>query len=83
MTKLSKFKDYLNVCYKMTEGVTVGGALIGIPVYLTRCLIGVVGTYAFYGIFATVFIGLTIDYLIYKVVRNRESLFKSRLHSSK
>lgn len=70
-TAFSSFKDYLAYCYHMKGGFTVGGATMGIFVYLVRSLIGLGGTYVFYAIFATVFIGLTIDYAIYSKGKNK------------
>ena len=80
MTKLSQMKDYLGSCYKMTKGITVGGVVFGVPVYLIRSFLGLVGSYAFFGVFATVFIGLTIDYLIYnkKKEQRREKLTQEK-----
>ena len=70
-TAFNNFKDYLANCYNMANGITVGGAVMGILVFATRCLIGLGGTYVFFAIFATVFIGLIIDYAIYSKGKNK------------
>jgi len=77
--KTTDFKDmgtYLSVCYKMKSGITVGGVFLGTFAFFLRATLSLVGAYAFLGIFATVFIGLTIDYLIYskKKEARREKL---------
>ena len=64
MTKYADMKDYLNYCFNMTNGITVGGVVLGAIVFAIRGLAGLFGAYAFFGVFATIFIGLTIDYLI-------------------
>ena len=80
LTNFNQMGEYLKICYNLNKGITVGGLLTGIPVYLVRAILGVVGTYAFFGIFATVFVGLTIDYLIYnkKKEKKRENLAKEK-----
>ncbi|MBR2908924.1 MAG: DUF87 domain-containing protein [Clostridia bacterium] len=65
MTKYADMKRYLSYCYQMTNGITVGGVVLGILVFAIRGLIGLIGTYAFFSVFGTIFIGLTIDFLIH------------------
>ncbi len=63
------FGNYVSACFNLTNGVTVGGLLMGIFVYFFRCLIGLGATYVLFAIMATLFVGLFIDYLI---VRNNK-----------
>jgi len=81
LTKFSQMKDYLKACYNMSSGITVGGALIGFFVFFVRAMLGLVGCYAFFGVFATVFVGLTIDYVIYNKKRDerREKLTQEKV----
>ncbi len=81
-TKLSQMGEYLDVCYSMSKGITVGGVFLGIFAYILRTLLSLVGAYAFLGVFATVFIGLTIDYLIYskKKETRREKLTQEQTY---
>ena len=81
-TEFNHMGEYLSHCFKMKNGITVGGVLLGIFAYIVRVLLGLVGAYAFFGIFSTIFIGLTIDHLIYnkrKVVR-REKLTQEKIY---
>jgi len=72
--KLTDFKHmgaYLKSCYFQSNGITIGGVTLGVFVFTIRALIGLMGSYAFFGIFATVFVGLTIDYIIYSKKKDR------------
>ena len=70
-TKLNQFKGFIKYCYSMKGGITVGGVILAALVYLVRCLVNVGGTYVFFAVFATVFIGLVIDYAIYSKGKNK------------
>lgn len=70
-TDFKHMGEYLEVCYKKSKGITIGGASLGILVFVVRALIGLMGAYAFFAIFATVFVGLTIDYVIYSKKKDR------------
>jgi len=66
------FGAYLNACYGMKPSITVGGAFLGIFVYLFRALIGLGATYVVFAVVATVFVGLVIDYIIYNKKHGHE-----------
>lgn len=72
MTSFSDMGSYLRACYNMSSGITVGGLMLGILVFLIRGIIGLGGAYVFFAIFATVFIGLIIDYAIYSRGKNKK-----------
>lgn len=66
-TKFSDFGAYLGSTYTMSHGITIGGLVASILVYLVRAIsgaVGVVGAYAFYAVMGTLFVGLAIDYAV-------------------
>lgn len=69
---LSDFGAYLENCFKMSKGITVGGVILGILVFFLRAIIGLGATYVVLAIWATVFVGLVIDYMIYSKKQGRE-----------
>ncbi|MBQ7466753.1 MAG: hypothetical protein IJS74_01635, partial [Clostridia bacterium] len=69
-TTFSDLTSYLSACFSMQYGVTIGGAVLGIIVFVLRALVGLGATYVIFSVFATLFIGLFIDYLI---VRNNKN----------
>lgn len=72
------YGSYVSACFNLTNGVTVGGILMGSFVYFFRCLIGLGATYVLFAIVATLFVGLFIDYLI---TRNKMSGKKSKVNT--
>lgn len=71
------FRDmggYLKACYQMTGGVTVGGLLLAIPVFLVRALLKLGGAYVVFAIIATIFIGLIVDYIVYNKNRKKKEI---------
>ena len=77
-TGFAHYGKYLNICFTMRDGITVGGVLLGAIIYLVRASLTLAGAYVLFGIFATIFIGLTVDYIIYNRKKNktREKLSK-------
>ena len=69
----AKYGDYLNSCYNLTNGITVGGAVFGIFVYLLRTLLGIVGVYCVLVICVAIFAGLVIDRAIYGATRVKKA----------
>lgn len=59
------FSKYLSICYNMTSGISVGGALIGIFVYFLKTILGLVGVYAVTIIALSIFVGIVLDSIIY------------------
>ncbi len=70
----SEMGKYLSLCISMPNGITVGGAILGILVFPIRAIIGVVGTYVVYVILSSIFVGLVVDYIIYKNTRKKRNL---------
>ena len=69
-------KNYLASAFNLSHGVTAGGVLLSIFVYLIRCLVGVVGSYVIYVIASAIFIGLTVDFIIYsRAIERRKNLY--------
>ena len=66
------FGQYLEYCYKMQRGVTVGGVVIGFFANIISVFLGGVGTCIFYAIAFCVAVGFTIDNFIYS--KNTEKL---------
>lgn len=71
-TAFKNFGEYLKACYYMESGITVGGVLFGLLVFLIRGIIGLGGTYALFAILATLFVGLTIDYAVFNKGKRRK-----------
>lgn len=69
----AEFGKYLSSCMSMQNGITVGGAFLGIFVYLFRCIIGLGATYVVFAVLATIFVGLVIDYIIYNKKQGRQT----------
>ena len=70
------FKNYLSACYNMTNGLTVGGAFIGISVYCVRALFGIVGVYAIFVMLLAISFGVVLDSIIYGTTRNTKPMKK-------
>lgn len=79
----SDFGSYLSYCLKMSGGITVGGAFLGIFVYFFRALIGLGATYVVFAILATVFVGLVIDYIIYNKKQGRDTKLLEKKETAK
>lgn len=71
--KISDMEKYLSICIQMPNGITVGGALLGILVFPVRALLGTVGTYVVFVILSSIFVGLVVDYIIYKNTRKKRN----------
>lgn len=69
----AEFGKYLASCMNMENGITVGGAFLGIIVYFIRCIIGLGATYVVFAVLATIFVGLVIDYIIYNKKQGRQT----------
>lgn len=67
-----QFGEYLAHCYNLTDGVTIGGVILGFICDVISLILGGVGTCIFFGILTCVLGGFTIDYAIYN--KNREAL---------
>lgn len=67
----SNFGEYLSLCYKMKNGITVGGVLLGAIVFFFRALIGLGASYVVFAVVGTIFVGLVIDYIIYSKKQGR------------
>ncbi len=72
-TSFSKMGEYLSKCFHLTDGITVGGVLLGIVVFFFRAIIGLGATYVVFAVLATIFVGLVIDFLIYNKKQGRET----------
>lgn len=69
----AEFGKYLSSCLNMENGITVGGAFLGIFVYFFRAIIGLGATYVVFAVLATIFVGLVIDYIIYNRKQGRQT----------
>ena len=58
------FGAYLSSCFNMQYGITVGGVIFALPIYILRCLFGLGATYVIFAVLSTLFIGLFLDYII-------------------
>ena len=72
--KWSDFSKYLQACLQLKHGITVGGVLLGLLVFPVRALLGIVGVYVVYVILSSIFVGLVVDYIIYKNTRKKRNL---------
>ena len=75
----SHMGGYIADSYNLSHGITVGGASLSILVFVIRAISGIAGSYIVYIITAAIFIGLSIDYVIY----NRAIERRKRLYSQK
>lgn len=71
-TNFDSYGSYLSTCYHMSEGVTVGGAAIGIFVFFIRAILGMVGVYAVLVMLLAIFVGIVLDAIIYKYSRQKQ-----------
>ncbi len=62
----SDYGLYLNNCFNMTNGVSIGGAFVGIFVYLVKTLLGLIGVYSVTIIALSIFVGIVLDSIVYK-----------------
>ena len=69
----ASFKEYLTICFNNSNGVTVGGAFLGIFVYLFKSLFGIVGVYCVYIMALSIFAGIVIDSLIYGNAKKKKT----------
>ncbi len=75
----SHMKAYLDSAYYLHHGVTVGGVVLSIFIYVIRAMLGVVGSYVVYVIMSAIFIGLSIDYIIYnRTIDRRKKLYSEK-----
>ncbi len=77
------FGAYLKATYTLKHGITVGGLILSILVFLLRALIGVGGAYVVFAITATLFIGLTIDYAVNVRKKKRSVIVNNAQQSEK
>lgn len=72
--KFADMSKYLHSCLTMKHGITMGGATLGLIIFPIRALLGLAGTYVFFVITSSIFVGLVIDYIIYKNTRKKRNL---------
>jgi len=76
---ISHMGNYLSNVYSITHGISVGGVLLSILVYLIRSLCSVAGSYVVYVVSSAIFIGLAVDYVIYnKSIERRKRLYSNK-----
>ena len=65
MQGFENFKNYLESCFSLANGITVGGAFFGVFVYFFRAVFGMVGVYSVYVMLSAIFVGVVLDMIIY------------------
>ncbi|MEG1581800.1 MAG: DNA translocase FtsK [Clostridia bacterium] len=58
---IKQFGAYLSSCYTLTPNITIGGVVMGIPVFFIKAILGTAGTIVTFSISTCVFVGLAID----------------------
>ena len=76
------YREYLSICYHMTEGVTVGGAATGVFVFLVRAVLGMVGVYAVLVMLLAIFVGIVLDAIIYKYSRQKQKTKQQNIQNN-
>ena len=61
----NNFGNYINECYNLSNGITVGGVVFGSIAYCFKTLFGIVGVYAIFIMMMAISGGIVIDALIY------------------
>lgn len=71
--------NYLKDVYSLNSGYTVGGASLSCLVFFIRAIVGVPASYVIYIVMSAIFIGLTIDYIIYnKSIEKRKNIYTKK-----
>ena len=75
----SHMSEYLKDVYSLSHGYSVGGASLSVLVFIIRSLVGVPFSYVIYIIMSAIFIGLSIDYVIYyKSIEKRKNKYSKK-----
>lgn len=68
----ANFNDYINYCYSMADGITVGGVVFGAVTYFFKTIFGIVGVYAVFVMMLAIFSGIVLDSLIYGTSKGKK-----------